>query len=165
MTLRELLRRKSFKSIFNVIYKNYLKEEDEEKVINFSIGFENAFDELKSVERHSETKNLIVLNEVERYDEQVIDVCFFDDAEDEHYSLDFMDWGEIIECNVIAPKKLNQTQIVGHILWEITFWGFSRNKIKQERGELIKASEEIDEKIEITSIEDFLKEIKDQEND
>ena len=76
-----------------------------------------------------------------------------------------MDWGEIIECNVIAPKKLNQTQIVGHILWEITFWGFSRNKIKQERGELIKASEEIDEKIEITSIEDFLKEIKDQEND
>jgi hypothetical protein len=164
MTLRELLKRKSFKSIFNVVYKNYLKEESEEKVINFSIGFENAFDELKSVEHHSETKNLIVLNEVERDGEQIIDVCLFDHDQDEHYSLDFMDWGEIIECNVIAPKKLNQTQIIGHILWEITFWGFSRDKIKHERDETIKSIEE-SEKLEVSSLEDFIKEMKEMENE
>ena len=160
MTLRELLKRKSFKNIFNVIYKNYIKDEAEEKVINFSIGFNRAFDELKCVEQHIKDKNLIVLNEVKRDEEQIIDVCFFDHEQDEHHALDFMDWGQIIECEVVAPKKLNQTEIIAHILWEITFWGFSREKIKYERNKTMKSIEECNDKVEVISVEDFIKEIK-----
>ena len=62
-----------------------------------------------------------------------------------------MDWGEIIDCEVIAPKKFNQTTIVAHVLWEITFWGFSREKITEERKELNKAVKEVEE----LDLEDF----------
>jgi hypothetical protein len=145
MTLRELLYRKSYKNIFNVIYKTFLKDRTQDKVVEFSIKFQQAFKELKSIEQQNKTKNLVVLNEVENEEEQIIDVCFYDDNEDEHYGLDFMDWGEIIDCQVVAPKAFNQTTIVAHILWEITFWGFSREKITEGRKGLNKAVKEVEE--------------------
>lgn len=156
MTLRELLYRKSYKNIFNVIYKTFLKDNAQDRIIDLSIKFENAFTELKSIEKQNKTKNLVVLNEIESEEEQIIDVCFYDDKQDEHYSLDFMDWGEIIDCEVVAPKKFNQTTIVAHILWEITFWGFSREKITKERKELNKAVQEAEElNLEELDIEDL----------
>ena len=151
MTLRELLYRKSYKNIFNVIYKTFLKERKNNQITELSIKFENAFTELKLIEKQNKTKNLVVLNEIESEEEQIIDVCFYDDKQDEHYSLDFMDWGEIIDCEVIAPKKFNQTTIVAHVLWEITFWGFSREKITKEKKELNKAVKEVEE----LDLEDF----------
>jgi hypothetical protein len=154
MTLRELLYRKSYKNIFNVIYKTFLKDHPQDKIVDLSIKFEKAFRELKSVEQQNETKNLVVLNEVENEEEQIIDVCFYDDHEDGHYALDFMDWGEIIECEVVAPKKLNQTTIVAHVLWEITFWGFSREKITEEKKELNKAIKEVEE-LDLEDLENF----------
>lgn len=156
MTLRELLYRKSYKNIFNVIYKTFLKDNAQDRIIDLSIKFENAFTELKSIEKQNKTKNLVVLNEIESEEEQIIDVCFYDDKQDEHYSLDFMDWGEIIDCEVVAPQKFNQTTIVAHILWEITFWGFSREKITKERKELNKAVQEAEElNLEELDIEDL----------
>jgi hypothetical protein len=156
MTLRELLYRKSYKNIFNVIYKTFLKERKNNQITELSIKFENAFTELKSIKKQNRTENLVVLNEVENEEEQIIDVCFYDDNEDEHYGLDFMDWGEIIDCQVVAPKAFNQTTIVAHILWEITFWGFSRKKITEERKELNKAVKEVEElDLEELDIEDL----------
>jgi hypothetical protein len=145
MTLRELLYRKSFKNIFNVIYKTFLKDRTQDRIVDLSIKFEKAFRELKNIEQQNKTKNFISLNEIEDEGEQIIDVCFYDESEDEHYALDFMDWGEIIECEVVAPKKFNQTTIVAHVLWEITFWGFSREKITEQRKTLNKVSEEVEE--------------------
>lgn len=145
MTLRELLYRKSYKNIFNVIYKTYLKDKPQDKVTEYSINFHKAFEELKNVEKNKQTKNLIVLNEIKNEDEEVIDVCFYDEIEDEHYALDFVDWGEIIECEVVAPKKFNQTTIVAHILWEITFWGYSREKITEQKKDLNKVVKEVEE--------------------
>jgi hypothetical protein len=145
MTLRELLYRKSYKNIFNVIYKTYLQDKPQDKIVEYSINFQKAFEELKNVEPNKKTKNLVVLNEIKDENEDVIDVCFYDESEDEHYALDFMDWGEIIECEVVAPKKFNQTTIVAHILWEITFWGYSRDKITEQRKTLNKVSEEVED--------------------
>lgn len=145
MTLRELLYRKSYKNIFNVIYKTFLKEKKNNEIIELSIKFEKSFTELKLIEQQNKTKNLVTLNEIENKEEQIIDACFYDNEQDEHYSLDFIDWGEIIDCEVVAPKKFNQTTIVAHVLWEITFWGFSRKKIAEEKKELNKAVEEVEE--------------------
>lgn len=145
MTLRELLYRKSYKNIFNVIYKTFLKDHTQNKIVELSIKFEKAFRELKSIEQQNKTKNLVAVNEIENEEEQIVDVCFYDNNQDEHYALDFMDWGEIIDCEVVAPKKFNQTTILAHVLWEITFWGFSREKITQEKKELNKAVKEVEE--------------------
>jgi hypothetical protein len=154
MTLRELLYRKSYKNIFNIIYKTFLKDRTQDQIVELSIKFEKAFRELKSIEQQNKTKNLVVLNEVESKEEQIIDVCFYDDKQDEHYALDFMDWGEIIDCEVVAPKKFNQTTIVAHVLWEITFWGYSREKITEERKGLNKAVKEVKE-LDLEDLENF----------
>ena len=154
MTLRELLYRKSYKNIFNIIYKTFLKDRTQDEIVELSIKFEKAFRELKNIEQQNKTKNLVVLNKIESQEEQIIDVCFYDDKQDEHYALDFMDWGEIIDCEVVAPKKFNQTTIVAHVLWEITFWGYSREKITEERKDLNKAVEEVKE-LDLEDLENF----------
>lgn len=154
MTLKELLYRKSFKNVFNVIYKNYLKGKSDDEVIRYSINFSKAFEELKSLKSNKKTKNSIVLNEINESDQNFVDVCYFDSKDDEHYGLDFMDWSEILQCEVIAPKKFNQTTIVAHILWEITFWGYSRDKIKEQALSLHQSAEEIIEHIKDIDIED-----------
>ena len=141
MTLRELLKRKSHKNIFNVIYKHYLIEHTEDEVVQLSIKFEKALSEL--IEINTEDKS-----------EGSIDVCLHDFKKDELFGLDFLDWVEFIEYEVNAPTRLNQTQIVAHILWEITFWGFSREAIRSNIKDLKK---ELDCKEDFEEIKDFKK--------
>ena len=68
MTLRELLKRKSHKNIFNVIYKYYLTEHTEDEVIQLSIKFENALSELKATPIGKKSKDSIYLIEINTED-------------------------------------------------------------------------------------------------
>lgn len=156
MTLRELLKRKSHKNIFNVIYKHYLIEHKEDEVVQLSIKFEKALSELKATPIGKKSKDSIYLIEINTEDksEGSIDVCLHDFKKDEFFGLDFLDWAEFIEYEVNAPTRLNQTQIVAHILWEITFWGFSREAIRSNIKDLKK---ELDCKEDFEEIKDFKK--------
>ena len=160
MTLRELLKRKSHKNIFNVIYKYYLTEHTEDEVIQLSIKFEKALSELKATPIGKKSKDSIYLIEINAEDksEDFIDICLHDFKKDELFGLDFLDWIEFIEHEVNAPSRLNQTQIVAHILWEITFWGFSREEI---RNNLASLKKDLDSKEDFEEIKDFKKFIED----
>jgi len=85
MTLRELLKRKSHKNIFNVIYKYYLTEHTEDEVIQLSIKFEKALSELKATPIGKKSKDSIYLIEINTEDksEDSIDICLHDFKKDE----------------------------------------------------------------------------------
>ena len=64
--------------------------------------------------------------------EEGIEVCLFDESEDELFALDFIDWNDIIDMKVLRAVNVSDKKCLAHILWEITFWGFSNEKVKEE---------------------------------
>ena len=53
--------------------------------------------------------------------------------QEETYGLDFTDWAEWLgmEIDPAALAYYSELDIIGHCLWELTFYGYSRETIKQ----------------------------------
>ena len=67
-----------------------------------------------------------------------------DEEKDELFSLDFVDWTDLIDMNIEKPNNMSEKECLSHILWEITFWGFSNKQVAKERKKLKKSIEEND---------------------
>lgn len=50
------------------------------------------------------------------------------------YAIEFTDWGEWLEMEIARESlaKYSELDIIGHCLWEMTFYGFTRENIKKE---------------------------------
>lgn len=70
-------------------------------------------------------------------------------GDDQNYSLSFIDWAKLLPCEIrVVGIDLTPDQVLAHILWEITFYGFS-NEATQEKGDELKASmKELDDLLE-----------------
>lgn len=88
--------------------------------------------------------------------EECVDVHLLDTAENQTYSLDFIDWGEIIDLVIEDRMGLNIADTVAHILWEITFWGMNTNDIEAEKNKTLEAVEGDHQVTEISDIDDLL---------
>lgn len=71
----------------------------------------------------------IQLSPVVEEDEEYIDVHLKSQSSDEVYSISYVDWCDIIDSPVITDQSLDITNTVAHILWEITFHGWTRREI------------------------------------
>jgi hypothetical protein len=145
-TLKELLKESSYKKTFNEIHNLFLKDKTLSEKQNFDLKFWGAWTELNKLEGCDQPDLWIYLVEVpaENEEESFIDVCMHDESEDEIYSLDFIDWTELINMKVKKPNKLSKEECLAHILWEITFWGFSNQQVSEERSKLKEAIKEND---------------------
>ena len=134
-TFRDLLLANNYKNVFNEIHRIFLKGKSVESKQNFDINFYNAWRELNKLKPQKESSLLIYLVEVpaEPEGETFIDVCMFDEEEDEIYSLDFMDWNDLMDMRIEKPDKMSEDECLAHILWEITFWGFSNKQVAKEK--------------------------------
>lgn len=105
------------------------------------------------------TDDHIVLNNIidkcdkTHQDIEVVDVCCWDSVEDETYAMDMMDWNDIVDMLIEDRIGLSVSDQVAHVLWEITFWGFTRDKIAEEREKTKRAAEEAVE--ELKSLDDL----------
>ena len=82
-------------------------------------------------------------------------VVYEDDGD--HFSMDFIDWNDLIDLPVRDDVCCMLSERLANILYEITFWGYTRASITQQAEELRRAAEDKDNLIEI-SMEDFLAE-------
>jgi hypothetical protein len=141
MTLKELLSTCNYKTIFNLIYKKHLKSKSNTEVRKFDLGFYSAWMELLSIKPQSarHAYNLYI-NELEddldEDSEPIIDITLRDVDKDELYALDFCKWSEIIDIQIENATSLNRNEILSEILWEITFWGFSQQRISSEQKKI-----------------------------
>lgn len=83
-----------------------------------------------------------------RPDEQPYwDVWCSKQADPERYGLDLSRWEEWLALRV--PESLidtmTATEIVAHCIWDMTFYGFTRERIAETRAELDRRMKEIDE--------------------
>lgn len=52
------------------------------------------------------------------------------------FAVDYVDWTWLIDLHVRDDIGLQAHDILAHILWEITFHGFTNNKVKNSRETL-----------------------------
>ena len=73
-----------------------------------------------------------------------MDVCLYNARDDETYAIDTTSWDELIHMYLDDTIGLQSREIVAHILWEITFYGFTNKSIKEVRHRLEELSRRID---------------------
>ena len=129
MTLRELFTKTSYKNTFNAIYKEYLKEYSKSKIELFSVNLQQSYDCLKNLPK-KECKNIIKI-------QSIADAISITIRDKEHCDiLDFVEWENLIDCELDAPKNLSNTRLSGLILWDITFWGFTPKQIRENKDKI-----------------------------
>lgn len=133
MTLRDLLIKCNYKKVFNQIYKLFLKGKfDKSTVSKLDIKYYGFFEYLKKTPTANPSIDKIYVTNTSG-NNPVIDVCFFDKNKDELYSIDFVDWSDIIDLEIYKTLKIDDEECLAHILHEITFWGFDEKTLEEQK--------------------------------
>ena len=83
----------------------------------------------------------IQLKQVTDDGETYIDTCMQSET-GEYYSMSYTDWAELMDLRVVTETQIELLEQLAHILWELTFHGFSREDINKSRAELIATMDE-----------------------
>lgn len=59
-------------------------------------------------------------------------------------SISYVEWTELVDMTIVDEIDLNMNEQLAHILWEITFHGFSNESVKQAAAELARQIDEIE---------------------
>ena len=148
MKLKDLIKFCSYKKVFNYIYKRHYSNYSHSKAQQIDLAFLQAWTELSQLESKKETQDQIyVINAQSDFaeDEQdYIDVCLYSKQDDQLYAIDFVDWQEIIDCEIKDGCNFaDKNELASYILFEITFWGFSTDDIKKESRKLSDSIKEV----------------------
>lgn len=75
------------------------------------------------------------------------DVCCTKQNDPERYGLDLSRWEEWLAVDVTQSLQdaMPAAEIVAHCIWEMTFYGFTQERIAETRAELDRRMREIDE--------------------
>lgn len=142
-TFRDLLNKCDYKVVFNDLYKKFLQDKkySNSKITEYDVQYSRVFKELSSLPSNPKDDLKIYLASVgpEKID---IDTCLLDEPKDELFALDFVEWKDIIDIEIYNSAKLTQTECLAHILWEITFWGFSEKEIQKQSKKIQDESNE-----------------------
>ena len=135
MTLRELINKSPYKSVFNAIHKAYYFRKDEGRILKADLAFISAWKILCELPPNPQDNWEIHCIDRSTEEESIIDTCYYSKEEDELYALDFVPWSDLIDLEVCSSLP-SSCEILAQILWEITFWGFSPEKIQREADKL-----------------------------
>ena len=144
MTLRELLKKSSYKPVFNEIYKNYYFRLPVERVTLADISYQRVYTDLKKKAPHDDGGCNIYITKTGKEEEPYIDVLLYNRVEDSLYSLDFYPWSQLIDCPIDNTADIENSAVLAHVLWEMTFHGFSEESVAKKRLALKILKERID---------------------
>ena len=162
MTLRELVLKTSYKAAFNYIYRNNYKHLPDDEVAKYALKYNQVYDLLKNLKFDGNTNYKIYITEKEEVsleDEDPIkftDVCLYDEEIDQIFSIDLINWSELIDLEILDCLNLDNYSLLGSILWELTFYGFDLESIEEEKQKLKNAISEID-KTKPMTLDEFKK--------
>lgn len=106
-------------------------------------AYTNVVRELLDSPGKEDTTYKIVVDSNVQDGEDLTDVYLID-VNGDRCALDFTDWNDLIDLPIEDKISRELTQMLGHVLYEITWWGFTNESIRQQREELIQMSEDTD---------------------
>jgi hypothetical protein len=78
------------------------------------------------------------------------------------FGIEYMPWSKWLGCEINKQilKKMTKDEIVAHCLWEMTFMGFTQNKIRRELNVLKRQVRDIkDGKVKTISFEEVMQKL------
>ena len=110
-------------------------------------AYMNALGELHNLEVISNEWSLEVYTGVSAYEDEVYYGVsgYSPDSPGQSYAMEYSDWGEWLGMNVMAESiaEFGELDVAAHILWEMTYTGFSYADVKQRSDELDELSNRI----------------------
>ena len=78
----------------------------------------------------------LVLDDVVDEDthEEYMDVTL--KKQDETWAIDFIPWGDLLCCEVVDNVGMDTSNLLAHILWELTFWGWTNSDVQEQANTL-----------------------------
>lgn len=175
MTLRELLKLVNNQSdieyivSFFVMHLNGSSSDHVLRQINDDKAYQrmsSMIDELLSLDTKANDKRLCTERSIDDFYDKG-EECYFDSYimekdDDSHYSLDFIDWREVIDSEIDEHSllKYGYLDVVTSILWELSFLGFDLKTVEKGLNELADTIDEEDQNEPKHSIEELFEELK-----
>ena len=133
MTLRELIHyvmdRGLITKTFTYIHQVNSAWHDK-PIIEIHRAYTNVIRDLLESPGIEKPTGKIVVDYTIQDNEESTDVYLVDDT-GERCALDFTDWNDLIDLPVDDKISKELTQMLGHVLYEITWWGFTNESIRQ----------------------------------
>jgi hypothetical protein len=167
MKLKKLISKYNWIDIESFFIKNYTDCYDS------LIGYKKAFEEIKQLTPSSKKQKMIILIDyiTEELEEEDYYWYVYGKGKNsiETYAIEFEDWTDWLNMKIDESvfSKLTDEDILCHILWEMTFNGFSYEDNKQTSETLLKSFEETMENIKngdckLIPFDNLLKEIEEE---
>ena len=151
MTLRELIEHCTSEGFFDDISTHMLSLREEwTDTANVTKQYRRIADELSDLPGDNELANHVILIRRDEHRSVLLG------HEESVWSLDFVDWNSLVDLPIKDEVCRTLTERLARVLYEITFWGMTREAVLQQAEETRQASE--GKLIEVT-VEEFLQEI------
>lgn len=151
MTLRQLIDKVldtgMFFSVVSTLRSHYNFDDSSEDIEYISDVYMNVLVELLNKPEFESHDRLSVderIDDLSDPPEMYVDVHILKPDEDEPWALDFVPWSTLIDLKIVNKLKLKPEELLAHILWEITFHGYSESKVDEESKKLQELADRID---------------------
>jgi hypothetical protein len=120
MTLRDLVQKVTFKSMFNHLYKNYYKDEGltKSEVIELTIAHGKLYKKLlKFPKSYMDIYKIYVTQPAGT--NEIIHVCLYEDKKDELISFNELDVEQVIDLEIYRALKMTDSECMAYIFRQI----------------------------------------------
>lgn len=159
---KDIVRSSSFRKVRDALLKLYPGQKKNIK------GYEHVFQTIKLMRpRYNKEGMVIYIEKVGRGKNayfSVSGVCTQKKIK-QPYAIEYTSWSKWLGCEVDKQvlKKMTKEEITAHCLWEMTFAGFTQDKIRQEINMLRKRVKDIKEgKVKTIPHEEVMKMLRDK---
>lgn len=165
MTLKEhlsvVLQTGSVFRVMSTLETVYYKAEMGQNIRDISSKYTESAQELLNMEGTGALENHeIHLKRIIEKDEEYIDVQLIDKNTQTRYSISYVDWADLVDLPIVADQKMSLTDTAAHVLWELTFHGWTREQVLESKAELEQIADQAKNcKHKTISFEDFQKEL------
>lgn len=137
MTLRQLINhvmdRGAITHVMSCLHVTYYASDDDfMKIIH---SYTATIKEMRELEPGDMLHDhQIVLREVHDENQSHVDVHLVNIQQT--FAVDYVDWSQLIDLPVQDQVGLQAHDVLAHVLWELTFHGFTREQVNRNRSEL-----------------------------
>ena len=159
---KDIVRLCSFKKVKDALLKLY---PDQKKLIK---GYKYVFKTLNLMRPgHSKEEMVIDIKRVGRGKNAYFDVSGVctEKGIKQSYGIEYTPWSKWLGCEVDRKvlRKMPREEIAAHCLWEMTFAGFTQDKIRRQINMLKKRAKDVKEgKVKTIPFEEVMKRLKEK---
>ena len=147
MTLRELINHVTSRGFFNKVGSQLQAMNSDWKhhsIEKLTEKYRRVVEEIADLPGGDDLHgHKIVIDQVSADGVSYIDVYMIDEHE-QHWSIDFVDWNELVDLNIEDRISNELSEMLAHILYEVTWWGITRRSVVDQGQELLVAADDKD---------------------